>query len=53
MTNPNDNGEVRVDRNGHVLTITIDRSTKLNGFTPEMFDALSDDASGRHRGGGG
>jgi enoyl-CoA hydratase/carnithine racemase len=42
MTAPNDNGEVRAARNGHVFTITVDRSAKMNGFTPEMFDALSD-----------
>ena len=30
----------RVD--GHVLEITVDRAAKLNAFTPEMFDALSD-----------
>ena len=42
MNAPNDNGEVRTERNGHVFTITVDRSAKMNGFTPEMFDALSD-----------
>jgi enoyl-CoA hydratase/carnithine racemase len=42
MSSPNENGEVRNARAGHVFTITIDRSSKLNGFTPEMFDALSD-----------
>ncbi len=42
MSTPNDLGEVRSERAGHVLTITVDRSGKMNGFTPEMFDALSD-----------
>ena len=42
MTGPNENGEVRSERNDHVFTITVDRAAKMNGFTPEMFDALSD-----------
>jgi enoyl-CoA hydratase/carnithine racemase len=42
MSATNDTGEVRSARDGHVLTITVDRSRKMNGFTPEMFDALSD-----------
>ena len=42
MSSANDTGEVRSERAGHVLTITVDRSGKMNGFTPEMFDALSD-----------
>ena len=42
MSSPNELGEVRSERNGHVVTITVDRSAKMNGFTPEMFDALSD-----------
>lgn len=42
MSSPNDLGEVRRERAGHVLTITVDRSGKMNGFTPEMFDSLSD-----------
>ena len=42
MSKSNDNGEVRGARNGHVFTITVDRAAKMNGFTPEMFDALSD-----------
>jgi enoyl-CoA hydratase/carnithine racemase len=37
----NDLGEVRTERLSHVLHITVDRATKMNGFTPEMFDALS------------
>jgi enoyl-CoA hydratase/carnithine racemase len=42
MSTANDLGEVRTERDGHVFTITIDRVAKLNAFTPEMFDALSD-----------
>ena len=42
MSGANDTGEVRSERAGHILTITVDRSGKMNGFTPEMFDALSD-----------
>ena len=38
----NENGEVRGERSGHVFAITVDRSAKMNGFTPAMFDALSD-----------
>jgi enoyl-CoA hydratase len=34
-------GEVRARREGHVLEIVVDRAEKMNGFTPEMFDALS------------
>jgi enoyl-CoA hydratase/carnithine racemase len=41
MNWPNENGEVRSVVDGHILHITVDRATKLNGFTPEMFDALS------------
>lgn len=36
------NGSVRAEREGHILSIEVDRSEKMNGFTPEMFDALSD-----------
>jgi enoyl-CoA hydratase/carnithine racemase len=39
------NGCVRAERrgpDGHVLQIEVDRAAKMNGFTPEMFDALSD-----------
>jgi len=38
-------GVVRARRTGrgeHVLEIEVDRAAKMNGFTPEMFDALSD-----------
>ncbi len=41
MSAPNDNGEVRSERDGHIVTITVDRAAKRNGFTPEMFEALS------------
>ena len=37
-----DNGTVTSILNGHVLTIHVDRADKMNGFTPEMFDQLSD-----------
>lgn len=35
-------GVVRVERDGRILHIEVDRAEKMNGFTPEMFDALSD-----------
>lgn len=38
----NDDGQVRTTRDEHVLLIEVDRSQKMNGFTPHMFDALSD-----------
>jgi enoyl-CoA hydratase len=41
MSEANESGEVRSVVDGHILQITVDRATKLNGFTPEMFDALS------------
>jgi enoyl-CoA hydratase/carnithine racemase len=41
MSEANESGEVRSVVDGHILHITVDRATKLNGFTPEMFDALS------------
>jgi enoyl-CoA hydratase/carnithine racemase len=41
MSEANESGEVRSIVDGHILHITVDRATKLNGFTPEMFDALS------------
>lgn len=37
-----DDGQVLTEIDGHVLTITVDRSDKMNGFTPSMFDQLSD-----------
>lgn len=36
-----DNGTVEATVDGHRLHIVVDRAAKLNGFTPEMFDALS------------
>ncbi len=35
-------GEIRTSREERILHIEVDRSDKMNGFTPEMFDALSD-----------
>ena len=37
-----DVGKVTTERDGRILVITVDRSHKRNGFTPEMFDGLSD-----------
>lgn len=37
-----DTGEVRSETRGRVLHITVDRAGKMNGFTPELFDALRD-----------
>ena len=37
-----DTGQVTTERDGRILVITVDRSHKMNGFTPEMFDGLSD-----------
>ena len=37
-----DNGTVTTERDGHVLLMTVDRQKKMNSFTPEMFDQLSD-----------
>ena len=37
-----DNGTVTTSLNGNVLTVHVDRSAKMNGFTPEMFDQLAD-----------
>jgi enoyl-CoA hydratase/carnithine racemase len=37
-----DTGEVRSERHEHIFSITVDRASKLNGFTPEMFAALSE-----------
>lgn len=42
MSDASDVGEVRSAVDGRVLQITIDRASKMNGFTPEMFDQLSD-----------
>ncbi len=37
-----DTGTVTATRRDHILHIEVDRQKKKNGFTPEMFDALSD-----------
>jgi len=37
-----EDGTVTTDLQGHILTITLDRQNKMNSFTPEMFDLLSD-----------
>jgi enoyl-CoA hydratase len=42
MMATNDLGEVRAERLDHVFRVTVDRAAKMNGFTLEMFDALSD-----------
>ncbi|NVB39917.1 crotonase/enoyl-CoA hydratase family protein [Pseudenhygromyxa sp. WMMC2535] len=34
-------GRVTTEVHGHLLTITIDRPAKYNGFTPEMLDQLA------------
>ena len=41
-TMSNDNGTVTTKIEGHIMTVTVDRADKMNGFTPEMFNALSD-----------
>jgi enoyl-CoA hydratase/carnithine racemase len=41
MTDTND-GVVRTEVRGRTLVIEVDRRTKLNAFTPELFDALRD-----------
>ena len=37
-----DNGTITTNLADHVLNIHVDRADKMNGFTPEMFDQLSD-----------
>lgn len=36
-----EDGTVTAERDGRVLVITMDRTRKMNSFTPEMFDGLS------------
>ncbi len=36
-----DHGRVETSVEKHIATITVDRRDKMNGFTPEMFDDLS------------
>jgi len=42
MTSPQDYGEVRCERLDRVWKMTVDRASRMNGFTPEMFDALEE-----------
>ena len=35
-------GEIRTKRRERILHIEVDRAEKMNGFTPEMFEALSE-----------
>ena len=42
MPKDTDNGSVTSSLDGHIMTIEVDRADKMNGFTPEMFDQLSD-----------
>ena len=37
-----ENGTVTTEIDDHIMVITVDRSDKMNGFTPEMFDELAD-----------
>ena len=37
-----DEGQITTQLEGNILTITVDRQSKMNSFTPEMFDLLSD-----------
>ena len=37
-----ENATLTTTLTGHVFRVHVDRETKLNSFTPEMFDALSD-----------
>ncbi len=39
-------GTVTVELEGRIATVTVDRADKMNGFTPEMFDQLSDAMTG-------
>ena len=36
----NDEGEVSTQIEGHTLLIEVDRSAKMNGFTPTMFEGI-------------
>ena len=36
----NDDGDVSSQIEGHTLLIEVDRSTKMNGFTPTMFEGI-------------
>ena len=37
-----DTGKVTTERKGRILVMEADRAHKMNGFTPEMFEGLSD-----------
>lgn len=37
-----DDGIIRIERDGHICVIEVDRAKKMNGFTPSLFDQLSD-----------
>ncbi|MEM9650808.1 MAG: crotonase/enoyl-CoA hydratase family protein [Actinomycetota bacterium] len=39
-TGPDENGTVTATVDGHLCHIVVDRSDKMNGFTPEMFEQL-------------
>ena len=37
-----DDGRIETSLQDHIFTITVDREEKMNSFTPQMFDDLSD-----------
>lgn len=41
MNEANTEGQITVERRGHLLLMGIDRQAKLNGLTPQMFTDLS------------
>ena len=41
MSRSEEDGLVKVTREGKKLIIEVDRHTKMNGFTPSMFDGIS------------
>ena len=44
MSNSSENGEEglgKVTREGKKLIVEVDRHSKMNGFTPSMFDGIS------------
>lgn len=49
MNDQSDNGTVTVTCEAHVAHIVVDRASKMNGFTPEMFTALEDALTELHR----
>ena len=36
----NDDGDISTQLEGHTLLIEVDRSAKMNGFTPAMFEGI-------------